>query len=169
MEGLSSSVTNGSMGRSDVRSRITRGAGPSAFGYLWWDSAPPRPSIMMANETDTRWRSEAVNVLDRVTAAERRFCGSTSVNKITMLAVADELEAATTYATLWLTANPCPDVELRERVTWMLNTCAEVAVTAQRAVTDPTANTKAVMDRLRYLLTIFDFESGGLDAGYGRH
>ena len=141
--------------------------GAERFGDSWWDSAPPQLSIMTTNETDTQWRSEAVRMLDRVTAAERRFCGSTSVNKITMLAAADELEAATTHATVWLTANPCPDVQLRERVAWMLNTCAEVAFTAQRAVTDPSANTKAVMDRLRYLLTIFDFESSGLDAGYG--
>ena len=141
--------------------------GAERFGDSWWDSAPPPPSIIMANQTDTQWRSEAVNVLDRVTAAERRFCGSTSVNKITMLAAADELQAVTSHATVWLTANPCPDVELRGRVAWMLNTCAEVALTAQRAVTDPTANTKAVMDRLRYLLTIFDFESDGLDARYG--
>ena len=123
--------------------------------------------MTMANETDTQWHSGAVNVLDRVTAAERRFCGSTSVNKITMLAAADELQAATRRATVWLTANPCPDVELRERVTWMLNTCAEAAFTAQRAVTDPAANTRAVMDRLRYLLTIFDFDSDDLEAGCG--
>jgi hypothetical protein len=108
-----------------------------------------------------------MTVLNRVTAAEERFCRSTSVNKITMLAAADELQSATTHATVWLTANPCPDVDLRERVAWMLNTCAEVAFTAQRAVTDPTTNTKAVMDRLRYLLTIFDFDSDSLDAGHG--
>jgi hypothetical protein len=122
----------------------------------------------MAREPDTlQWRCEAITVLNRVTAAEGRFCRSTSVNKITMLAAADELQAATTHATGWLTANPCPDVDLRERVAWMLKTCAEVAFTAQRAVTDPAANTKAVMDRLRYLLTIFDFDSDSLDAGYG--
>jgi hypothetical protein len=108
-----------------------------------------------------------MTVLNQVTAAEGRFCRSTSVNKITMLAAADELQAATTHATVWLTANPCPDDDLRERVAWMLNTCAEVAFTAQRAVTDPAANTKAVMDRLRYLLTIFDFESDSLGAGHG--
>jgi len=129
---------------------------------------PAPTTINMANETDTlQWRSEAMIILDRVTTAERRFCRSTSVNKITMLAAADELQAATTDASVWLTANPCPDVKLRERVAWMLNTCAEVAFTAQRAVTDPAANTKTVMDRLRYLLTIFDFDSSDLDAGYG--
>ena len=42
-----------------------QGAGPSASGIRGGDSAPPRPSIIMANEIDTQWRSEAVNVLDR--------------------------------------------------------------------------------------------------------
>ena len=36
----------------------------------------------------------------------------------------------------------------------------------ERAVTDPSVNTRAVMDRLRYLLTVFDFESGRLDVGF---
>jgi hypothetical protein len=113
------------------------------------------------------WRFEAMTVLHRVTSAERRFSMSTAVNRITVLAAADELRAATTGATAWLTANPCPDAELREYVAWMLNTCAEVARAAQQAVADPTADTRAVMDRLRYLLTVFDFDSERLDAGYG--
>jgi hypothetical protein len=122
----------------------------------------------MAPESNTlEWRFEATTVLHRVTTAERRFSTSTSVNKIIMLAAADELQAATTNATLWLTGNPCPDVKLREYVAWMLNTCAEVARAAQRAVTDPSVNTRVVMDRLRYLLTVFDFESARLDAGFG--
>ncbi len=110
-----------------------------------------------------------MTALRRVTTAEQRFSMSTSVNKITVLAAADELQAATTGATVWLTENPCPDAELREYVVWMLNTCAEVARAAQQAVEDPTANTKAVMDRLRYLLTVFDFDSESLGAGYGCH
>ena len=76
----------------------------------------------MARDLDTvQWRSEAIGVLGRVdTAAEQRFCRSTSVNKITMLAAADELQAATTDATVWLTSNPCPDLKLRERFAgWM--------------------------------------------------
>jgi hypothetical protein len=121
----------------------------------------------MAPESNTlQWRFEAMTVLDRVTTAERRFSASTSVNKITMLAAADEMQAATTDATEWLTGNPCPDVRLREYVSWMLNTCAEVARAAQRAVTDPEVNTRAATDRLRYLLTVFDFDSE-TDAGYG--
>ncbi len=122
----------------------------------------------MAPELNTlQWRFEAMSVLGRVTVAERRFSTSASVNKITMLAAADELQAATTHATAWLTGNPCPDVKLREYVAWMLSTCAEVARAAQRAVTDPSVNTKAVIDRLRYLLTVFDFDSERLDAGFG--
>ena len=122
----------------------------------------------MARESNTvQWHFEAVTVLYRVTTAERRFAASTSVNKVTMLAAADELQAATTDATVWLTRKPCPDVKLREYVAWMLNTCAEVARAAQQAVADPAVDTKAVMDRLRYLLTVFDFDSGRLDAGCG--
>ena len=82
----------------------------------------------MAPESNTlQWRFEAMTP-HCVTTAERRFSASTSVNKITMLAAADELQAATTHATVWLTGNPCPDVKLREYVAWMLNTCAEVAL-----------------------------------------
>lgn len=105
-----------------------------------------------------------MTVLHRVSAAERRLSASISVNKITVLAAADELQAASTDATVWLTSNPCPDAKLRAHVAWMLNTCAEVALAAQHAVTDPAANTKAVMGRLRYLLTVFDFDSETLDA-----
>lgn len=100
-----------------------------------------------------------MTVLHRVAAAERRFSASISVNKITVLAAADELRAATIDATVWLTAHPCPDANLRAYVAWMVNTCADIAVTAQQSVTDPASNTKAVMDRLRYLLTVFDFDS----------
>ena len=69
-----------------------------------------------------------------VSAAERRLSASISVNKITVLAAADELQAASTDATVWLTSNPCPDAKLRAHVAWMLNTCAEVALgrTARR-------------------------------------
>ena len=37
--------------QSGRRATIAVGAGPSAFGDLWWDSAPPRPSIIMAPES----------------------------------------------------------------------------------------------------------------------
>jgi hypothetical protein len=122
----------------------------------------------MARETNTlEWRFEAMTVLDRVTMAERRFSMSTSVNKITVLAAADELQAATTGATMWLKGNPCPDAELRGYVAWMLKTCADVARAAHQAVADPTVNTRAAMDRLNYLLTVFDFDSARLDAGLG--
>lgn len=102
--------------------------------------------------------------MQRVTAAERRFSTSIIVNELTMLAAADELEAATRDATGWLTANPCPDVKLGAHIAWILTTCTEVSLATQRAVTGPYAGTESVMGRLRELLTVIDFHSVTLDA-----
>ena len=102
--------------------------------------------------------------MQRVTAAERRFSTSISVNELTMLAAADELEAATRDATGWLAAHPCPDVKLGAHIAWILTTCTEVSLAAQRAVTGPYAGTESVMGRLRELLTVIDFHSVTLDA-----
>ena len=99
-----------------------------------------------------------------VMAAERRFSASIRINKVTMLAAADELDAATRDAMVWLRAHPCPDPKLGAHIVWMLNTCTEVALAAQRAVTGPFAGTEAVMDRLRDLVTVIDFHSQTLDA-----
>ena len=71
--------------------------------------------------------------------------------------------AATRDATEWMAAHACPDVELGGRVALMLNTCAEAALTAQRAITDPSSDTKAVIRRLGDLLRIIDLESRALD------
>ncbi len=96
-------------------------------------------------------------------AAERRFSASVSVNEITMLAAADELEAATKDASVWMAANPCPNMKLGAHVAWMLSTCTEVALTAQRAVTGPFADVEGVMGRLGDLLAVIDFHSDTLD------
>ncbi|MGO9855656.1 MAG: hypothetical protein ACLPYY_11510 [Acidimicrobiales bacterium] len=85
------------------------------------------------------------------------------MSELTMLAAADELEAATRDATGWLTANPCPDVKLGAHIAWILTTCTEVSLAAQRAVTGPYAGTESVMGRLRELLTVIDFHSATLD------
>ena len=45
----------------------------------------------------------------------------------------------------------------------MLSTCAEVALTAQRAITDPSSDAEAVIGRLGDLLAIIDFHSQILD------
>ncbi len=87
-----------------------------------------------------------------------------SVNDVTMLAAADELEVATREATLWVGTNPCPDLELGGRVILMLHTCTEVALTAQRTITDPGADIEGVIGRLGDLLAIIDFHSQTLDA-----
>ena len=103
-------------------------------------------------------------VLQRVTAAERRFSASISVNKITMLAAADELDAATRDATAWLKRHPCPNAKLGAHVAGMLDTCTEVALVAQRAVSGPFSGGQGVMARLRDLLAIIDFHSAILTA-----
>jgi len=110
------------------------------------------------------WRDKAMTALQRVTAAERRFSGALHVNEITTLAAADELEAATRDARVWVKANPCPDLKLGTHVTWMLNTCAEVALSTQRAISDPDVDTDAVMGRIGTLLAVIDFHSQTLDA-----
>jgi hypothetical protein len=119
----------------------------------------------MKKEPSTyRWRIQAMTVLQRVTAAERRFSASVHVNRITMLAAADELEAATGDAREWVVANPCPNPKLGAHIAWLLGTCTEVALTAQRAVAGPFADTELVMGRLGDLLAVIDFHSETLDA-----
>jgi len=164
---LFASDTNGSMGQPDGKARIALGAGPTHFGDLV-AGVRPRPghpiTMDQALTPVSLWRIRAMAVLKRVMAAERRFSASISVNKITMLAAADELDAATRDATVWLTANPCPDAKLGVHVAEMLTTCAEVALVAQRAVTGPFAGSEGVMARLRDLLTVINFHSAVLDA-----
>ena len=80
-----------------------------------------------------------------------------------MLAAADELQAATKDANCWLVGHPSPDERLWSHVAWSLNALTEVASKAQRAVTDPAVDREAAVVQLRYLLTIFDFQSEMLD------
>ena len=115
--------------------------------------------------TADEWRTKAMVELERVTAAERRFSQSITLNnEVTMLAAADELQAATRDATVWRLANPCPDSKLGTHVAWMLTTCMEVALTAQRALTDSSADVDEAMGRLGLLLAVIDFHSQTLDA-----
>ncbi len=110
------------------------------------------------------WRIRAIAALQRVMTAERRFSESIKLNEVTMLAAADELDAATRDATAWLASSPCPNAKLEAHVAWMLNACTEVALAAQRAVTGPFAGTQADLDRLRDLLTSIDFHWETFDA-----
>ena len=110
------------------------------------------------------WRMKAMAILYRVTAAERRFSGSMRVNEVTVLAAADELEAAPRDAVVWLEAHPCPDQRLGAHLAGMLETCTEVARTAQRAIVGHTGDTAAVMARLNELLTVIDLRWESLDA-----
>ena len=122
---------------------------------------------MDAERTPTahEWRTKAMVELERVTSAERRFSQSITLNnEVNMLAEADELQAATRDATVWRLANPCPDAKLGTHVAWMLTTCMEVALTAQRALTDRSADIDEAMGRLGLLLAVIDFHSQTLDA-----
>jgi hypothetical protein len=110
-----------------------------------------------------RWRTKAMSALERVTAAERRFSAAIRVNEISMLAAADELEAATRDARVWMAANPCPDPQLGGHIDWMLRTCTEVALTAQRAIGNPDPDPQGLMERLADLLTVVAFHSQTLD------
>jgi hypothetical protein len=115
--------------------------------------------------TADEWRTKLMVELERVTSAERRFSQSITLNnEVTMLAAADELQSATRDATVWRLANPCPDSKLGTHVAWMLTTCMEVAITAQRALTDRSANVDEAMGRLGLLLAVIDFHSQTLDA-----
>src|SRR5580704_114545 len=66
--------------------------------------------IVMDQEQETQqWLLKAGADLRRVTNAETRFSAAMSMNHVTMLAAADELEAATREAMAWMAGNPCPD------------------------------------------------------------
>jgi len=126
-----------------------------------------RPLIAIAMNTEQsahHWLIKASAALRRVAAAKTRFSAAMSVNRVTMLAAADELETATGEATAWMMGHPCPDQDLGNRVALMLNTCAAVALTAQRALTHPSGNIEAAFGRLGDLLAAFDFHSQTLDA-----
>ena len=117
--------------------------------------------------TTQHWLIRATAFMQRVEEAKSRLSASMRVNVVTMLAAADELQVATWDATLWMAMNACPDVELGERVALMLNTCAEVALTAPRAIADDSADIEAIIGRLGDLLAVIDFQVetlGGLVA-----
>jgi hypothetical protein len=110
---------------------------------------------MNTEPTPHLWLLRATGVLHRVTESEHRFSASITVNKSTMLAAADELQAATRDAMAWVTANPCPEQSLNDHVGRMLGACADVAASAQRAATDPGDETHA-MGRVGDLLALID-------------
>jgi hypothetical protein len=143
--------------------RIAEGAVPAHHG-----GAPlilTLREIVMDQELETQqWLLKAGADLRRVTNAETRFSAAMSMNHVTMLAAADELEAATREAMAWMAGNPCPDHDVAARVGLMLSTCAEVAFTAEMALTNSAADIEAVFGRLGDLLAIIDFHSETLKA-----
>ena len=143
--------------------RIAAGAVPAYHG-----GAPlilTLREIVMDQELQTQqWLLKAGADLRRVTNAETRFSAAMSMNHVTMLAAADELEAATREAMMWMAGNPCPDREVGGRVGLMLSTCAEVAFTAEMALTNSCTDIEAVFGRLGDLLAIIDFHSETLKA-----
>ena len=118
---------------------------------------------MSTEPTTHLWLIRATGVLHRVTEAEHRFSASITVNKSTMLAAADELQAATRDATAWVRANPCPDLDLSDHIARMLSACAEVAVSAQGVATDPLAEPERAMGRVGELLALIDLHLRALD------
>ena len=118
------------------QNRCRAGPGPSA------DCRTGPTTTMDREPTAQHWLIRATKALRRVTNAESRFSASLSVNEVTMLAAADELEAATREAAVWVGANPCPDPEVGGRVTLMLHTCTEVAVTASGPSRAPTPTSR---------------------------
>ena len=130
------------------------------------DSGPAQLSLTMAKDSHTlQWRIDVMTVLHRVTAAEQRLSASMRVNKTTMLAAADELEAATKDATLWVTANPCPEARMRAQVAWVLNSCAEAARAARHAVNDPSTYNEETIVRIRGLLAAAEYHTWRLQPG----
>lgn len=89
--------------------------------------------MTMGNPNVKHWIIKAAPVLQRVSKAKTRFSAAIGVNQVTILAAADELEAATMEAMVWMMENHCSDVRLDSHVSLMLNSCAEVAQTAKRA------------------------------------
>ena len=150
-------------GSSHALARIAGGAVPAYHG-----GAPlilTLREIVMDQELETQqWLLKAGADLRRVTNAETRFSAAMSMNHVTMLAAADELEASTREAMAWMAGNPCPDREVGARVGLMLSTCAEVAFTAEMALTNSAADIEAVFGRLGDLLAIIDFHSETLKA-----
>ena len=119
----------------------------------------------MPNRSTTQvlWRYKSTAVLRRVASAKSRFSLALNLNEVAILAAADELSAATRDARAWLAANACPDSVLGSRVTLLLATCEEAAVTAERAVTGHIVDSEAAFGRLGGLLAIIDSTSQTLD------
>ncbi len=112
-----------------------------------------------------QWLVKAAAALRRVATAKVRFSAAMSVNRVTMLAAADELEMATKEAMAWVAGHPCPDEEVGGRVALILNICTAVAFTAQRALIHPSGNIHATFGRLGDLMAAIDFHSQTLGAG----
>jgi len=63
----------------------------------------------------------------------------------------------------WVTANSCPDPNLGDHIARMLSACAEVALSAQRAATEPFGETDEAMGRVGDLLALIDFHLRALN------
>jgi hypothetical protein len=125
-------------------------------------STETREEMDTPNEND--WVAGAASVLRRVTKAKTRFSAAMKINRVTTLAAADELHAATIEAMVWVMDNDCPEAHVAGRVALMLNSCAEVAHTARRAIVHPSGNPEVVLERLNNLLAIVDLRPQSLTA-----
>ena len=117
------------------------------------------------DSTADEWRIKAMVELERVSSAERRFSQSITLNnEIADVGSGGRAPGGNEGRHVWRMANPCPDAKLGTHVTWMLTTCMEVTITAQRALTDRSADVDEAMGRVGLLLAVIDFHSQTLDA-----
>jgi hypothetical protein len=126
-----------------------------------WNSGSPY-SIVMDTEQTAQWCSEARSVLQPVTCAKRRLSASLKVNEFAMSVAAEQLVAAACEAMAWMATNECPDVVLGTRVVWMLDTCAEAALTARRAA-ESSSITEPVLGGVGDLLAVIDIYAQTLE------
>lgn len=118
---------------------------------------------MDSDDTAQHWLLRSSAVFARVTSAQSRFSASLGMHGAPILAAADELEVATRDARAWMRANLCPDRDLASQAKLMLNTCAEVAHFAERAIIDGSIEPRTILGRLSGLLAVINVQARELD------
>ena len=115
-----------------VARRWSRGSQKRLLCVSKSDDEPQTVRPMDRKENLLGWRVRAAPEMHLVATATSRLSASMLVNRTTMLAAADQLVSVTKAAADWFEADPCPDQMLGGFLADFLNTCAEVAHTAQQ-------------------------------------